>query len=146
MSFRRKSRELVVQTLYALEYESNDEYLQELDLLSKYEEKLLLIAEECRVDTKKKIYDFAKKLLQNLIPMLSEIDKIINQYSIGWTTDRIAKVDLCIMRLAIYEIVYYKTPAPVVINESLEISKKFCSETSTPFINAVLDAVYRADV
>jgi len=47
------------------------------------------------------------------------------------------------MRLAVFEIIFYGTPAPVVINESVEISKKFCSETSAPFINAVLDAVFQ---
>ncbi|HPY95883.1 MAG TPA: transcription antitermination factor NusB [Candidatus Cloacimonadota bacterium] len=143
MSFRRKSRELVVQTLYALGYEENDDYLQELELVNKYEEKLLLIAEDRRIDEKSQIYTFAHDLLKDLIIGMSKIDRIINEYSIGWTTERIAKVDLCIMRLAVFEIIFYGTPAPVVINESVEISKKFCSETSAPFINAVLDAVFQ---
>ncbi len=142
MSFRRKSRELVIQSLYALEYEERDEYLQELDLLNKYEEKLQIVAEENHIETEKEIYKFAEKLLKGLLPLLSEIDAIINQYSKGWTTERIARVDLCIMRLAVFELVFFKTPAPVVINEALEITKKFCSETSAPYINAVLDAVH----
>ncbi|HOD54950.1 MAG TPA: transcription antitermination factor NusB [Candidatus Cloacimonadota bacterium] len=142
MSFRRKSRELVIQSLYALEYEERDEYLQELDLLNKYEEKLQIVAEENHVDTEKEIYKFAEKLLKGLLPLLSEIDDIINKHSKGWTTERIARVDLCIMRLAVFEMVFFNTPAPVVINESLEITKKFCSETSAPYINAVLDAVH----
>ncbi|HOQ80101.1 MAG TPA: transcription antitermination factor NusB [Candidatus Cloacimonadota bacterium] len=143
MSFRRKSRELVVQTLYALGYEENDDYLQELELINKYEEKLLLIAEDRRIDEKSQIYTFAHDLLKDLIIAMNKIDHIINEYSIGWSTERIAKVDLCIMRLAVFEIIFYGTPAPVVINESVEISKKFCSETSAPFINAVLDAVFQ---
>ncbi|HOE91700.1 MAG TPA: hypothetical protein PLV22_06965, partial [Candidatus Cloacimonadota bacterium] len=67
MSFRRKSRELVVQTLYALGYEENDDYLQELELINKYEEKLLLIAEDRRIDEKSQIYTFAHDLLKDLI-------------------------------------------------------------------------------
>lgn len=142
MSFRRKSREIVIQTLYALEYEERDDYLQELELLNQYEEKLATIAEENHIDQEKEIYKFANKLLKGMLPNLGDIDEVINEYSKGWSTERIAKVDLSILRLAIYEINFAKTPAPVVINEAIEISKKFCSETSAPYINAVLDAVH----
>jgi N utilization substance protein B len=142
MSFRRKSREFVIQTLYALEYEEKNEYLQELELLNKYEEKLLSIAEENHIDHEKEIYKFAESLLKGMIPNISDIDEIINQHSKGWSSERIAKVDLSILRLAVYELKFANTPAPVVINEAIEISKKFCSETSAPFINAVLDAVH----
>ncbi len=146
MSFRRKSRELVIQSLYALEYEELDEYLQELDLLNKFEEKLSIVAEENHIDKDKEIFVFAQKLMKGLLPLISELDQVINLHSKGWTTDRIAKVDLCILRLAVYELVYIKTPPAVIINEAIEISKKFCSETSAPYINAVLDAVHHQKV
>lgn len=146
MSFRRKSRELVIQSLYALEYEDLDEYLQELDLLNKFEDKLMIVAEENHIEKDKEIFVFAQKLMKGLLPLLTELDQIINLHSKGWTTDRIAKVDLCILRLAVYELVFLKTPPAVIMNEAIEISKKFCSETSAPYINAVLDAVHHQKV
>ena len=70
---------------------------------------------------------------------LDEIDGMINQEAKGWTTERMGKIELTILRLAIYEIKFDEdVPAGVAINEAVEIAKKFGQEESAGFVNGVL--------
>ena len=81
------------------------------------------------------ISEKSNKILQRL----EEIDGLINQYAKGWTTERMSKVDLTIIRLAVYEIKFDEdVPAGVAINEAVEIAKKFGQEESAGFVNGVL--------
>ncbi len=146
MGFRRKARELVVQTLYGLLYEETSELLMELEYLEKYPAILEIVALENHQESHEQILQFADSLLKNMIPAMEEVDQIIIQHSKGWPIERIAKLDLCILRLAVYEMMLLKTPAPVVIDEAIEISKKFCAENSSKFVNAVLDAIYHTNI
>ncbi len=72
----------------------------------------------------------------------SEIDKLIQQFSEHWRIERMAAVDRNILRIAVFEFLYEtETPTTVVINEALEIARKFSTEESTQFINGILDAI-----
>ena len=74
-----------------------------------------------------------------IIEKLDELDEMINKRAKGWTTQRMAKVDLTIMRLAVYEIVFDDdVPTGVAINEAVELAKRFGQEESSGFINGVL--------
>lgn len=74
-----------------------------------------------------------------IMEKLTEIDNQVNERAKGWTTDRMAKVDLTIIRLAVYEILFDETvPAGVAINEAVELAKKFGQDTSYSFVNGVL--------
>lgn len=76
-----------------------------------------------------------KKICENL----AEIDKILNDTSKGWKTTRMNKVDLSILRLAVYEMKWDEDiPAGVAINEAVELAKKYSSEDGPSFINGVL--------
>ena len=75
---------------------------------------------------------------------LEEIDRILNEKSIGWKTKRMSKVDLNILRLAVFEMKYDEdVPVKVAINEAVEISKVFGGEDSASFINGILGKVAR---
>ena len=75
---------------------------------------------------------------------LEEIDNILNEKSTGWKTKRMSKVDLNILRLAVYEMKYDEdVPVKVAINEAVEISKTFGGEDSASFINGILGKVAR---
>ena len=70
---------------------------------------------------------------------IAQIDEMINEKTEGWKTSRMGKVDLAILRLAVYEIVFDDTiPNPVAINEAVELAKKFGRDESPKFINGVL--------
>lgn len=83
--------------------------------------------------------EYLDRVFKPLIEKLSLIDSKIEKYSQGWKINRIAKVDLSILRLAIFEIMYMDDiPVEVSINEALEISKKYSTEESSKFINGLL--------
>lgn len=70
---------------------------------------------------------------------LEEIDALLNEKAQGWDTTRMSKVDLTILRLAVYEIMYDESvPAGVAINEAVELAKKFGQDASSGFVNGVL--------
>jgi N utilization substance protein B len=70
------------------------------------------------------------------------IDKIISRYASNWTTDRMAKVDLAILRLATYEMLFDKEiPSGVSVNEAVELAKKYSSDEAPAFINGILGKV-----
>ena len=85
-------------------------------------------------------------LARGAVSALSEIDLLIAQHTDNWRSERLAVVDRLIMRLAVYELLFEKTPPAVVINEALELAKTFSGDRAVAFINGVLDAVRRAIV
>lgn len=83
--------------------------------------------------------EYLDRVFKHIIDKLSIIDEKIEKYSEGWKINRIAKVDLSILRLAIFEIMHMDDiPVEVSINEALEISKKYSTEESSKFINGLL--------
>ena len=88
--------------------------------------------------------EFANNLAVGAIAHLDEIDGLIKQRAENWRISRMAVVDRNILRLAIYEFLYeVETPKTVVINEALEIARKFSTFEATQFINGILDAIKR---
>lgn len=88
------------------------------------------------------VKDIAKGIKEND----EEITKIISEnLKSGWTIDRISTVDLSLLKLAIYEIKYIKTPYKIIINEVVNIAKKYGEETAGSFINGVLAKVVEKD-
>ena len=74
-----------------------------------------------------------------IVDKIDELDQMINEKATGWTTNRMGKVDLAILRLALFEILYDdKVPTSVAINEAVEIAKKFGQDESPSFINGIL--------
>ncbi|MDR3108140.1 MAG: transcription antitermination factor NusB [Planctomycetaceae bacterium] len=72
---------------------------------------------------------------------VAEIDKLISEMSTNWSIERMAVTDRNILRLAVYEILHEQTPRPVVINEAIELAKRFGATTSASFVNGVLDKI-----
>lgn len=76
---------------------------------------------------------------EDIIPKISELDKMINEIAEGWKTKRMGKVELTILRLALYEIKYDNdVPDKVAINEAVELAKKFGGDDSPAFVNGIL--------
>ncbi|PIQ79134.1 transcription antitermination factor NusB [Candidatus Peregrinibacteria bacterium CG11_big_fil_rev_8_21_14_0_20_41_10] len=86
--------------------------------------------------------DFASQTFANVLEHQDVIDKIIGTYAPEWPLDQIAKVDLAILRLGVYELLYGEDiPALVAINESVELAKEFGDQSSFQFINGVLSQI-----
>ncbi len=85
--------------------------------------------------------NFVKDVVNGVITNIDNIDKIISKYLIDWDFDRLGKTDRAILREAAFEILYYDTPKVVVINEAIELAKKYSDEKVVKLINAVLDKI-----
>jgi N utilization substance protein B len=72
-----------------------------------------------------------------------ELDDIIAAHAKGWTVDRIAPLDMNVMRVALYEMEFSDTPAEVAIDEAVELAKEYCGAEAPGFINGILGAVVR---
>ncbi len=83
---------------------------------------------------------FAEDLVAGVISHREEIDRLIEDKSKNWSISRMGKVDLNIIRLAVFEL-YYRSDIPknVTINEAIEVAKKFGTEDSPSFVNGILD-------
>ncbi|MFA5840019.1 MAG: transcription antitermination factor NusB [Candidatus Margulisiibacteriota bacterium] len=87
--------------------------------------------------------DFAQKLAHTAWEKKDQSDKIITEMSIDWPLDRIGKVDRAILRLSLSEIDTGTTPVSVIINEAVELAKKYSSPEAAKFINGILGAFVR---
>lgn len=83
--------------------------------------------------------EFVKDIVFGVVTYKEELDKTINKYMNNWTIDRLDKSGANILRMALYELKYMDTPEIVVINEAVELAKKYCDEAVRKIINAVLD-------
>ncbi len=89
--------------------------------------------------------EFMETLVRGASQKASDIDKRISEKSEHWRLERMPVVDRNILRLAVYEMNEMKTPAPVVIDEALELARQFSGDESVSFINGVLDAVHKSE-
>ena len=87
---------------------------------------------------------FAKELVGGVTRESDDLDRILGEHTRNWRIDRMAAVDRNILRLATLELVRTDTPASVVIDEAIELARRFGDDPSPGFVNGVLDAVARA--
>jgi N utilization substance protein B len=134
MTSRRKTRELALSSLYEAEVGIHE-----------IEEVLDRTIVDMEVDTP------ASEFLRNAVRLVwahrEKVDKIIEELAIGWSLDRIARVDLVILRLAILELLIGfedpLIPDPIVINEAVVLAKKFSTEDSGKFVNGILASIVK---
>lgn len=145
---RRQGRELALKILYSLpdhEGGSLEAVLADFwrnfhfrsDLLGEAEE---LPSEELSPQSRR----FAEDLVAGVSEQLERIDKLIEAHASNWSLDRMARVDLALLRMATYELLCSSdVPANVVINEAIEIGKGFGTKETPAFINGILDQIAR---
>lgn len=125
---RRKLREQLFKLLFRVEFNAPEEMP---------EQEKLFFEEEMEEDSEEKKQLDEK--FHNILCKLDEIDAMLNEKVSGWDTGRMGKVDLTILRLAVYEINYDEAvPTGVAINEAVELAKKFGQSNSPAFVNGVL--------
>ncbi len=88
---------------------------------------------------------FANQLFEGAVAESAAVDELITRHSTNWRLDRMAAIDRAVLRLAVAELRSGSSPPKVVINEALELAKKFSSEEAAPFINGILDAIHKSD-
>ena len=88
--------------------------------------------------------DFMDAAFEGVRAHIDEIDDKLSAFLQGWTIERLMRVDLAILRLAVYELMYTRTPGSVVINEAIELADQYSTDKSGAFINGVLGNLSRS--
>lgn len=134
MSNRHQSRALVLQTLFAWDFNKTQDN----------PEKILDYAKTNLGDMETLEDDFSKELLQNIVKNWKELNDAITKYAPEWPLKQINIVDRNILRIGIYELKYNKElPPKVAINEAIELAKDYGADNSSKFVNGVLGAIYK---
>ena len=134
MGLRRKSRELALQFFFSHDFlergASSETLAEEIDLFC------------ASFEVGQKARPYGRALIEGINQHLGEIDSLLAEHSHNWRVERMSSVDRNILRIAVFEMLYgAEVPAQVVINEALEIAKRYSISDSVPFINGILDAV-----
>jgi transcription antitermination protein NusB len=131
VSLRTKSREFAMQMLFQW-----DMSRQEPAKLEAKFWRTAKAADSTRI--------FANKLFEGAAKDADELDALIVQHAQNWRLERMAIIDRAVLRLAIFELRAGETPPKVILNEAVELAKKFSSEDAGAFVNGILDAVRKA--
>lgn len=130
---RRVLREHIAQMLFGVEFHEKDDIEEQAQ---GYIEGL----EECT----DKDAEYMLTKLKKIVDVIDDIDKVIEETSVGWQLNRMNKLDLTVLRLAVYEIQYDEDiPNKVAINEAIELAKKFGGESSPSFVNGILAKIVK---
>lgn len=124
---RTEAREKIMVILYQIDIYEKDHI--EYDLESVFKENL-------EIDN-----SFVREVVNGVLKNTKTLDKEINEYLENWDLNRLGKTDKAILRLSVYEMKYMDTPKVVVINEAVELAKKYSDEKVVKVINAVLDKI-----
>lgn len=129
MSTRRRAREIVLQLLY--ENDLNPD--QDVNVADRFL--------ETRLHGNRPLVGFARLLWKNVVQHRPRIDKALTAKARNWSLRRMAAIDRNILRLATYEILLTDTPGRVVINEAVELAKRYGNHQSGQFVNGILDRI-----
>ena len=124
---RKKKKKKIMVILYQIDFYVKEGMSYDIDEV---------IKENLEIDNK-----FVRDVVYGVIKNIENIDKIITKYLDNWDLDRLGKTDKAILRLGTYEMLYYDTPKVVVINEAVELAKKYSDDKIVKLINAVLDKI-----
>lgn len=124
---RTEAREKIMVILYQIDFYKKENI--EYNLEDVFHENL-------EMDNK-----YVKDIVNGVLENQDKIDETISKYLENWDLDRLGKTDRAILRLSTYEMMYYDTPKVVVINEAVELAKKYSDDKVVKLINAVLDKV-----
>jgi N utilization substance protein B len=131
MGARRKARELALQMLFQYDMAGN-------------EPDMIITTFEDLQKSKPNTREFATRIFRGTVDHISEIDQIIQQQAENWRLTRMAVVDRNIIRMSVYEFLHEnETPKLVIIDEAIEIAKKFGALKSSQFINGILDGILK---
>lgn len=131
---RRASRETAMKLLYQLEIQKDD----------KSEQIDMALEDENLTDNDKK---YIRSVIDGVNENTTLIDSIIEKNSMGWKISRFSKIDLSILRISIYEILYRDDiPFSVSVNEAVELAKRYSNEDSGAFVNGLLAKVTKSDI
>ncbi len=134
---RRRAREVALQVLYAIDLATAKEGTRQ-ELQAPIFERVVE-----NFDVPAAVEQFARELVFGVTERVEGLDEILGVHARNWRVSRMAAVDRNVLRLAVYELRESDTPVAVVIDEAVDLARRFGSDASPAFVNGVLDAVAR---
>ena len=129
---RTETRELAFRLIYSIEIQKNMD-----------EEQVELFLQENEIEKKEEV-NYIKQVFTGIKENKEEILSLIeNNLKEKWSVDRISKIDFAILEVAIFELIYSKLPYKVVINEAVELAKKYGDDNSKSFVNGILASIVK---
>ena len=129
---RSEAREKIMVILYQIDMYTKNEIPYNVEEV---------IKENLEIDN-----NFVREIVYGVLEKTNELDELISKYLENWNLDRLGKTDKAILRMATYEMLYSQTPKAVIINEAVELSKKYSDDKVIKLINAVLDKILDEEV
>ncbi|MEM7179826.1 MAG: transcription antitermination factor NusB [Spirochaetota bacterium] len=134
MASRNKSRTIALQGLYQIEIAGHT--LEEVLNFHWYEKKIHQTERE-----------YSEQLIKGVVKNWKLLDTLIKTYSENWEFNRISVINRCILRISIYSMINLRdTPPKVIMNEALELTRRFEGDSSVSFVNGILDSVYKDEL
>ncbi|MCH2126166.1 MAG: transcription antitermination factor NusB [Pirellulaceae bacterium] len=133
MARRTRAREVVLQILYTLDLNPDTSEQSIADFLA------------ARLDQDLQLVDFGMSIISGVQEQREMLDQTLRELADNWSLERMAATDRNILRMGVFEIRYSQTPPRVVINEAVELAKRFGAKQSPQFVNGILDRVLNAD-
>lgn len=131
---RKRSREVAMELLFQISINKDNV----TELLENFQE-------NTDYDVKEIDMEYIQRILNGVVNNVEDIDNTIEKFLINWKLNRVSKINLAILRLCIYEMLYENDiPDKVSINEALELAKKYSEDKSVPFLNGVLDKIIKS--
>lgn len=132
---RSRSRQAALQVLYALDLTESSRSGTPADMDAMFE----AVAENFELPEGAR--EFAAKLVHGIIEHRVELDALLSEHATNWRLSRMAAVDRNTLRIGAYELSYTDTPARIVLDEAIELARRFGADPSPAFVNGILDAV-----
>lgn len=124
MAARSKSRKRALDVIFAADARNTDP--------------LLLLAERVQNDELTPMGEYGEQIVRGVAAKYQRIDALLAEHSQGWELHRMPAVDLAILRIAVWELLYSDVPGPVVVDEAVELAKSLSTDNSPRFVNGVL--------
>lgn len=96
------------------------------------------------VSTEEAEYGFMNDIYEGVVANHEKIDALISEFTRGWSLDRLSRVDLAILRVAVYELMKKEIPSAAVVSEALNLASEYSGDKATSFINGVLGSISRS--
>jgi N utilization substance protein B len=143
---KRESREFCLQFLYHFQLPAFQELKKDIET-SEVFERIQEFKETLGVELNSESQAYITNIVKGILKTQNELEEILVKYLKNWKLSRISKIEHTILIMGIYELKYQpEVPAKVIINEAIELGKKYSTKESSSFINGILDSIYKQEL
>ena len=146
MSTKREAREFCLQFLYHFQLPAFSDLKKDLDTASLFE-RLQDFKATLNIELSSESQAYVASMVNGIIKSHASLEEVLVKYLKNWKLSRISKIEHTIFMMAIYELTYHpEVPGKVVINEAIELGKKYSTKESSSFLNGILDNIYKIEL